>query len=160
MLYQRTGPEGTLGPWLLLSSRVALLSVNIRYTVSVIHTSWCQSRGYCLRQWAGSVRGNIFFGLKSHQSPQPMTLPSAASLRVTSALRFSVGYPPSLPTHKGPLWRLKTLNLTSVFTGMIMWDVVYAPASQGYGWICWWSLLIRATTFVFWAPAKTSLSGR
>ena len=34
MLYQRTGPEGTLGLWLLLSSRVALLSVNIRYIVS------------------------------------------------------------------------------------------------------------------------------
>lgn len=69
VLQQRTGPEGTLGPGLLLSSRVALPSVSMRYTVSVTHTNWRQ-----FRVLSEAVGGAIFFGLKIHQSPHPVTL--------------------------------------------------------------------------------------
>ena len=155
MLYQRTGPEGTLGLWLLLSSRVALLSVNIRYIVSWYTpagvspkgTVWGSGQG----QWEGIYslaskaisHHSLWLCLLQHLWESPLHCISLSGILQAC-----------------PLWRLKTLNLTSVFTGMMMWDVAYAPASQGYGWICWWSLLIRATTFVFWAPAKASLSGR
>lgn len=33
-IYQRTGPEGRPGPWLLLTSRVAHQSINVRYGLS------------------------------------------------------------------------------------------------------------------------------
>ena len=36
-IYQRTGPEERPGPWLLLTSRVAHQSVNVRYGLSDVH---------------------------------------------------------------------------------------------------------------------------
>lgn len=64
---------------------------------------------------------------------------SAASPRITFSFHFPFGYPsPSLSVCKGPLGRSKFISFSLIFTRVVMWAAVDAPASSGI----WMDMLV------------------
>lgn len=99
-VYQRTGPEGRLGPWLLLTSRVAHQSINVRCGLSDVHQLVSALRVLSEAVLRVSERECVLW------PPTPSVTTSyvsAASPRITSSFHFPIAYPPSLPIRKGPL---------------------------------------------------------